>query len=51
MITVQVNVYILLDQNSYVEKLEVIERKTGDENIQLSPSEVKELRATIGEIS
>ena len=45
LIKVQDNGDILLDQNSYVEKLEVIERKTGDENGQLGPSEVEELRA------
>ena len=36
---------------SRIEKLEVIERKTGDENRQLGPSEVKELRAKIGDVS
>jgi hypothetical protein len=49
-ITVQEGGDIILDQNSYVDKLEVIENKTGDKNRPLTAMEVKELRGKIGEI-
>ena len=41
---------IELDQDEYVEKLKLIEKKTGDKNRNLEAKEIKELRGQIGEV-